>query len=133
MLFLSFGLPFPLFLAFVHVHSAWSFAWIAIAGFLIYLSIPANLLEAQELFPGNVSTVSSLMIGFAWGVAGLALTPLGALADRVGVPTTLTVLAFASLGGMLLTWALPRPEVLEREREAALGLASVPVLARSEA
>ncbi len=131
-LYLSFGLPFPLLLSFVRVESAWSFPLIAAAGFLIYLSIPANLLEAQELFPGNVSTVSSLMIGLAWGVAGLGLTPLGAVADRVGIPATLVGLAFASLAGMVLTWALPPREELEKELREVRKVAAVPSLAQPE-
>lgn len=116
---LSFTLSFPFFLAFLRVQSATGLLLISAAGFLIYLSIPVNLLEAQDLFPTRVSTVSSLMIGLAWGVAGLLLTPLGALADSIGVDNTLNGLAVATLVGVPLTLALPQVRQAE-DRSLAL-------------
>ncbi len=121
-LVLSFSLPVPLFLAFLAVRSDLRLVLIALAGFAIFLSIPANLVEAQNLFPRNLSTVSSLMIGLAWGTAGLLLTPLGVLADRFGITAMLTGLSFATLFGVLLTgalWAALRKDVGVPEADVA--------------
>ena len=103
---LSFSLPVPLFLGFLALHSDLRLVLIALAGFGIFLSIPANLVEAQNLFPRNLSTVSSLMIGLAWGMAGLLLTPLGVLADHFGITAMLAGLSLTALVGVLLTGAL---------------------------
>jgi FSR family fosmidomycin resistance protein-like MFS transporter len=47
------------------------------------------------------------MMGFAWGVGGLATPFVGLLADRIGIEHTLTVMAGVPLVAAALAWPLP--------------------------
>jgi FSR family fosmidomycin resistance protein-like MFS transporter len=51
--------------------------------------------------------VSSLMMGFAWGMGSLFVPLIGAGADRFGIERTLGVLAFVPLFAAYLAWRLP--------------------------
>ncbi len=66
-------------------------ALLLLSGVCLFSALPVNIVMAQELRPNHASTVSGLVMGFAWGIGGLATTLLGALADRWG--TTLGELA----------------------------------------
>ena len=61
----------------------------------------------QALAPISAATVSSLMMGFAWGTGGLSVPIVGAIADRVGIEPTLVGLAFIPLVAALLALPLP--------------------------
>jgi FSR family fosmidomycin resistance protein-like MFS transporter len=55
--------------------------WISIAGFIVgglilLFTIPVNVMMGQELAPANARTVSALMMGAAWGTAGMVFIPL---------------------------------------------------------
>ncbi len=56
-----------------------------------------NVTFAQTLAPISAATVSSLMMGFAWGTGGLSVPFVGMLADRIGIEQTLTTMAFVPL------------------------------------
>ncbi len=82
---------------------------LALAGFLLLFTIPVNLVMAQELAPGQAGTVSALMMGFAWGMAGLLFIPLvGLVSDLTSMHTALSALTVFPLIGFFLTWKLPR-------------------------
>ena len=53
----------------------------------------------QALAPVSAATVSSLMMGFAWGMGGFSVPIVGAIADRYGIEPTLIGLAFIPLRG----------------------------------
>ncbi len=62
---------------------------------------------AQELVPSAPGTVSALMMGFAWGMAGLVFVPLtGKLSDIYSMHQVLAALAAFPLLGFLLTFRL---------------------------
>ena len=88
--------------------------WLAtsslIAGGLILLfTIPVNLLLAQELVPSQAGTVSALMMGFAWGMAGLVFIPTtGWLADRYSLHLALSALTIWPVAGFLLSFKIPK-------------------------
>ena len=64
---------------------------------------------AQELVPSQAATVSGLMMGFAWGVAGIIFVPLiGWTGDRVGLEPVFWVLALLPLAGLLLSLKIMR-------------------------
>lgn len=89
--------------------SGWAFvATLTAAGFCLQSTLPVNVTFAHLIAPINAGTVSSLMMGFAWGSGGLAVPAVGLLADRVGVEATLRVMAFAPLLAAALAWSLPR-------------------------
>jgi hypothetical protein len=52
--------------------------------------------------------VTSIMMGFAWGMAGITAVPaIGWFADRVGIASAFEVLAVLPLLGFLLALKLP--------------------------
>ena len=82
---------------------------LGLAGFLLLFTIPVNVVMAQELAPGQAGTVSALMMGFAWGMAGLLFIPLvGWVSDLTSMHTALSWLMVFPLIGFGLTWKLPR-------------------------
>jgi FSR family fosmidomycin resistance protein-like MFS transporter len=78
-------------------------ASLAMAGLLLLFTIPVNVVMGQRLVPSQAGTVSALMMGFAWGCAGLVFIPLvGFAADRVGLGTAMAVVsAFPVIGFFL--------------------------------
>ncbi|MCC6443086.1 MAG: MFS transporter [Armatimonadetes bacterium] len=90
-------LTIPFLLGFVHLDSALALVSFGIAGFLTWVAQPVNISLAQELRPQSAGAVSGLMLGLAWGTAGLFMQPFGSLADRIGVETALSYAPFALL------------------------------------
>ncbi|MBN2355738.1 MFS transporter [candidate division KSB1 bacterium] len=104
---LSLILALPFFLAYLYSDGYISLFFLALAGFFLYSSISVNIIMAQELFPQRSGTVSSLMMGFAWGVGGLCVTPLGAIAEKIGVPGALHGLSYLTLIAFAAAWFIP--------------------------
>lgn len=82
-------------------------AMLAIGGLLLQSTLPISVTFAQTFVKGGAATVSSLMMGFAWGMGSLAVPLVGAGADRFGIEPTLTVLALVPLIAAGLAWGLP--------------------------
>ena len=80
---------------------------LAIGGLLLQSTLPVNVTMAQTIAPISAATVSSIMMGFAWGVAGLSAPLVGIVADRVGIELTLTAIAGLPLAAAILAWPLP--------------------------
>jgi FSR family fosmidomycin resistance protein-like MFS transporter len=61
--------------------------WIgaALVGLTLTGSMVALTVRGQELMPNSVAMVSGLMLGFTVGMGGLAVTPMAALAERIGL------------------------------------------------
>jgi FSR family fosmidomycin resistance protein-like MFS transporter len=101
------------FLAAAPLLSGWGLvALLAVGGFLLQSTLPVNVTFAQTIAPISAATVSSLMMGFAWGTGGLSAPFVGMVADRIGIERTLTALAFMPLLAALL--ALPLPAKTDR-------------------
>lgn len=81
---------------------------LCLGGFLLQSTLPVNVTLGQTLAPVSAATVSSLMMGFAWGTGGLMVSPIGLLADRIGIEPALILVAVLPLGAALL--ALPLPD-----------------------
>jgi FSR family fosmidomycin resistance protein-like MFS transporter len=79
----------------------------AIGAFVLMAAIPVNITQAQELAPGQTSTVSALLMGLAWGVGSLFVPWGGAMAGRFGYRTVLAIMAVLPLLTGLLVLALP--------------------------
>ena len=76
--------------------------------FTLLLTIPVFVVMAQQLVPEQAGTVSSLMMGFAWGMAGVTLIPLtGWAADQTSLHTALWGIALLPLLGLLMATRLP--------------------------
>lgn len=95
-LFLSFALAVPFLWGFFRAEGWLALGLLAVAGAIITSSTPVNILIAQEAAPESPSMASGLMIGFAWGLGGLAVTGVGWWGDRVGLATALSVTVMAT-------------------------------------
>lgn len=82
---------------------------LAAGGLILLFTIPVNVVMAQELVPSQSGTVSALMMGFAWGMAGLIFIPLtGWWADRFSLQAALSAQMVLPLIGFILTLWLPK-------------------------
>jgi len=101
----------PLLAGFIYFSGALALLSLALSGILLYFSFPLNIVMAQELYPHRSSMVSALMIGVSWGVAGLLMTPLGFIAEQVGLPNALLTLAIGGIVAAFLASFLPKDEI----------------------
>jgi FSR family fosmidomycin resistance protein-like MFS transporter len=88
--------------------TGWPFlAAVTIGGLFLQSTLPVNVTFGQALAPVSAATVSSLMMGFAWGTGGLAAPLVGFVADRVGIEHTLAGLSLVPLAAALCAVPLP--------------------------
>ena len=80
---------------------------LAFGGLLLQSTLPISITFAQSFVTGGAATVSSLMMGFAWGMGSLTVPLIGMGADRFGILPTLAVVAFTPLLAATLAWHLP--------------------------
>jgi MFS transporter, FSR family, fosmidomycin resistance protein len=110
------------FLATAPTLTGWMFVLVvSVGGFLLQSTLPVNVTFGQTLAPISAATVSSLMMGFAWGTGGISVPFVGMLADRIGIESALISMAFMPLLAAAL--ALPRPD--RRPASATPGLPAV--------
>ena len=83
----------PSLYGYLHTEGAAAYGLLAFGGAMIMASNSLLVAMAQELMPKSSGLASSLPLGFSWGIAGLTLTPIGYLADQIGVATSLEILA----------------------------------------
>jgi FSR family fosmidomycin resistance protein-like MFS transporter len=103
----SFLVPLPLFVAFLFLPRIAGLACLAVGSFALQSSLPVNVVMGQELSPRHSSTISSLLMGAAWGLGSLMIGPLGALADAIGLVNALLALTSLLLAGFACALALP--------------------------
>ncbi len=88
--------------------SGWPFVVVlAIGGVFLQSTLPVNVTFGQSLAPVSAATVSSLMMGFAWGTGGLSVPFMGMIADRIGIEHTLVGVSVIPL--LAAAFALPLP------------------------
>ena len=88
--------------------SGWAFvALVAAGGFFLQSTLPVNVTFGQALAPVSAATVSSLMMGFAWGSGGLSVPFVGMVADRIGIEPALGALSLVPLAAAALALPLP--------------------------
>ena len=86
----------------------WGFVvLVALGGFFLQSTLPVNVTFGQALAPVSAATVSSLMMGFAWGSGGLTVPIVGRIADLAGLDVTLRGLALVPLAAAALALLLP--------------------------
>ena len=107
--FLSFILMPPTLLLYLFLPGPWVYFGSFLAGFTVLASLPLGVVMAQKLAPKSRAMVSSLMMGFAYGLGG-AISPLvGKLADIYGLETILFYSAFIPL--LCLIFIVKFPDV----------------------
>ncbi|MEQ1574095.1 MAG: MFS transporter [Vicinamibacterales bacterium] len=98
--------------------TGWPFVVVlSLGGFLLQSTLPVNVTFAQTIAPISAATVSSIMMGFAWGTGGISAPFVGMLADRIGIERALFAIAFAPLAAAAL--ALPLPATPSSRAEVA--------------
>jgi FSR family fosmidomycin resistance protein-like MFS transporter len=90
--------------------------FLATAGMALLASFSVTVVFAQELLPQHVGLASGLTLGLAFGAGGVGVGMSGLMADVIGLPGSMWVLAFLpGVGGVLalrLKTARPRPEAV---------------------
>ena len=80
-----------------------------LGGLILLFTTPVNVLMGQELAPTQTGTVSALMMGFAWGTAGMLFIPLtGWISDLYSMQTAFIGLVIFPVIGFFLALKLPR-------------------------
>ncbi|MFC1513633.1 MFS transporter [candidate division KSB1 bacterium] len=103
---LSFVLATPVLYIFLHSFGVLSLIALGLTGGLLHSSIPAVITQAQSTMPEHMATVSSMVMGFSWGLGGIMVILVGKSADLFGLLPTLNVLAFFPLIGFVLSLLL---------------------------
>ena len=105
----------PVLLAGFLTHGVLSYGLIMFGGLCLNLPLPISVVMAQRLVPGGASTVSALVMGFAWGL-GAMLTPVtGKLSEGFGLTKALLLVALWPLASALLFWRFPKDETIARQ------------------
>ncbi len=99
----------PFLLGFFFTAGWLSLLSLALGGLVLLFTIPVNVVMGQQLAPGQAGTVSALMMGFAWGMAGFLFIPLiGKVSDVTGLHNALLSLVIFPVIGFFLTLTYPK-------------------------
>lgn len=99
----------PFLALFFWTSGVWSLFGLAAGGLVLLFTIPVNVVMAQEMAPAQAGTVSALMMGFAWGLAGVIFIPLiGWSSDHIGLQAAMSSLVMFPVLGFFLTLKLPK-------------------------
>jgi FSR family fosmidomycin resistance protein-like MFS transporter len=97
----------PFLLVFFLTDGLFSLASLAAGGLILLFTIPVNVVMAQQLVPSQAGTISAIMMGFAWGTAGMIFIPLtGWLSDMWGLHHVMMSLTVFPVVGFLLALQL---------------------------
>ena len=98
----------PFLLLFVFTTGLVSLAGLVLGGLILLFTIPVNIVMGQDLVPANAGTVSALMMGAAWGSAGIIFIPLtGWISDHYSMQAAFAGLVMTPLIGFFLALKLP--------------------------
>ncbi|MFC1477744.1 MFS transporter, partial [candidate division KSB1 bacterium] len=91
---------------FTYTAGSVSLLLLGLSGALLYSSIPTVITQAQATMPVHMGTVSSMVMGFTWGIGGLLVMVISRFADVYDVLSVMQVLAYFPLIAACLTLAL---------------------------
>jgi FSR family fosmidomycin resistance protein-like MFS transporter len=94
---------------FLLVDGPWRLVMLGLFGALLTSTFSVSVVLGQAYLPRNPGMASGLMVGLAMGTGGVAVTVLGWLADRWGVPAALWVSALLPISGFVAAQFLPAP------------------------
>lgn len=113
--YVTFFLASPALLLMLLLPGQWIYPAAALAGFLMFATLPLGLVMAQKLAPHGKSMVSSLMMGLAQGIGGMMAPLVGSLADLYSIRSVLTVLALVPLLTLSLVWFFPEKRLRQSQ------------------
>jgi MFS transporter, FSR family, fosmidomycin resistance protein len=114
----------PLMIGALMTSGALSLILLGAGGFFLLATIPVNVAMAQELAPGQTSTVSALMMGAAWGIGALAPQALHPLVVAYGFRTAMIFASGLTLLSAVFAYLLPREESHRARPEAEMAVAA---------
>lgn len=97
--------PFALMMP--HVNLLWTCVLSIVIGFVLSSAFSAILVYAQELLPGRVGLIGGLFFGLAFGIAGIASSVWGIVADSKGIEYVYNICSYLPLLGLVAGF-LPR-------------------------
>ncbi|MBF0468541.1 MAG: MFS transporter [Desulfamplus sp.] len=100
-------LTVPAMLIYLWLPGKWVYGGAFIAGFFVLASLPLGVAMAQTLAPKGRSMVSSLMMGLAYGLGGLASPLVGKLADIYSIESVLFYIALIPVISIILIARFP--------------------------
>jgi FSR family fosmidomycin resistance protein-like MFS transporter len=115
-LFTSFAVATPLFLAALHTQGLLSIVLFALGGGALFGSSYLMTVEAQSLLPAHASMAAGIMMGVGMGIGGVMVGPVSALAERFGIVPVLTAVSLLPLPGSILTLSLTGAPAASRDR-----------------
>ena len=80
---------------------------LSLGGAFLLCTLPVNVVMAQQLLPHHASMVSALMMGFAWGLGGMAVPLVGTFGDQMGLERALFMVVLLPIFGFILSLFLP--------------------------
>ena len=88
------------------------FVMLGLFGAILTASFTVSVVLAQAYLPRHAGMASGLIVGFAIGTGGIAVTLLGLIADHHGVTAALWISALLPLAGFAAARFLPAPRPL---------------------
>jgi MFS transporter, FSR family, fosmidomycin resistance protein len=101
----------PFGVAFMVTDGVVRFIMLGLFGAIMTGSFAVTVVLAQAYLPRNAGMASGLIVGFAVGAGGLAVTLLGLVADRYGVASALWISALMPLAAFAAARFLPAPRL----------------------
>jgi FSR family fosmidomycin resistance protein-like MFS transporter len=114
--YVAHGLTTPSLFLLLYLKGNWVFYGAFLAGFFAMATLPLGVAMAQELAPKGRSMVSSLMMGFAFGLGGIMMPLTGKLAEIFSIRGILFSLAIIPCLTVPLIALLP--EIHSRSRRS---------------
>lgn len=98
----------PLFVAFLLTSGPLSLALVVLGNFALMTGFSIAITMGQEMLPGREATAGGLILGFAFGVGGVAVMLTGLISDHFGLTTAIYTIAMLPLLGGGFGFLLPR-------------------------
>lgn len=102
----------------VSTHYPHAIALLVASGLALGAATPMLVVVAQDLCPGNQSAASGMMMGLAWGVAGLVLPLIGKAAEMESVRPSGALTGVSMLVGVAGLLAMFLPDLAHPARQA---------------
>ena len=109
--FISHALMLPSLLLYLYLPGHFIYLGAFLAGFSVLASLPLGVAMAQQLAPKGRSMVSSLMMGFAYGLGGAISPFIGKLADIYGLEIVLLCISFVPLVTLIFIAKFPELKI----------------------
>ncbi|MFA5014036.1 MAG: MFS transporter [Actinomycetota bacterium] len=78
-----------------------------LGGFFAASTLPLCIRVVQDIFPGNVSLASSMVMGASGGIAAAAVILIGKIADQIGMIRTINCVLIIPILASLLLFLFP--------------------------